>query len=116
MDGDQSLPTAEVATADSNYLTKEIRQRVGCGPVRFALALEIAEPGDKLDDPSIAWPPTRRKVELGTVEITQAVIDNAAAERQLVFNPAGLPPGIEAADPMIQARSDVYLASYERRR
>jgi catalase len=115
VDGDQTLPTAEVAKADPSYLTKEIRQRVGCGPVRFTLVLEIAEKGDKLDDPSIAWPPTRRKVELGTIEITQAVIDNAAAERQLVFNPGGLPPGIDAEDPMIQARSAVYLASYERR-
>jgi catalase len=115
VDGDQSLPTAEVAEADPSYLTKEIRQRVGCGPVRFTLILEIAEQGDKLDDPSIAWPPTRRKVELGTIEITQAVIDNADAERQLVFNPGGLPSGIETEDPMIQARSAVYLASYERR-
>jgi len=115
MDGDQSLPKAEVANADPHYLTKEIRQRVGCGPVRFTLALEIAQPGDTLDDPSITWPPTRRKVELGTIEIAQALIDNAAAERQLVFNPGGLPPGIEAADPMIQARSDAYLVSYNRR-
>ena len=115
VDGDQSLPKAEVANADPNYLAKEIRQRVACGPVRFTLVLEIAEPGDKLDDPSIAWPSTRRKIELGTIEITQALIDNAAAERQLVFNPGGLPPGIEAVDPMIQARSDAYLVSYQRR-
>jgi catalase len=115
-DGDKSLSTAEVAKADPSYLTKEIRERVACGPVRFTLVLEIAEQGDKLDDPSIAWPPTRRKVELGTIEITQAVIDSAAAERQLLFNPGALLPGIEAEDPMIQARSAVYLASYERRK
>ena len=115
VDGDQSLPKAEAANAEPNYLAKEIRQRVGCGPVRFTLVLEIAEPGDKLDDPSIAWPSTRRKVELGAIEITQSLIDNAAAERQLVFNPGGLPPGIEAVDPMIQARSDAYLVSYQRR-
>jgi catalase len=115
VDGDQSLPKAEVAKADPHYLAQEIRRRVARGPVRFTLVLEIAEHGDKLDDPSIAWPPTRRKVELGIIEITQAVADNAAAERQLLFNPGGLPPGIEAADPMIQARSDAYLASYKRR-
>jgi catalase len=113
--GDQSLPKAEVAKADPNYLAKEIRELVARGPVRFTLVLEIAEQGDTLDDPSIAWPPTRRKTELGTIEITQAVADNAATERQLVFNPGGLPPGIEAADPMIQARSDAYLVSYNRR-
>jgi catalase len=113
--GDQSLPKGEVAKADPNYLSKEIRERVAKGPVEFKLVLEVAEPGDKLDDPSIAWPPARKKVELGTIEITEAVTDNAAAERQLLFNPAAVPAGIEAEDPMIKARSEAYLVSYRRR-
>jgi catalase len=113
--GDQSLPKAEVAKANPNYLSKEIRERVTRGPVRFKLVLEIAEKGDKLDDPSIAWPPTRTKVELGTIEITKAVADNAAAERQLLFLPGALPPGIEAEDPMIKARTESYPVSFLRR-
>jgi catalase len=113
--GDQSLPKDEAAKADPNYLSKELEERVTRGPVEFRLLLEIAEQGDSLDDPSIAWPQTRTKVELGTIEITQAVADNDTAQRQLLFNPGGLPPGIEPQDPMIKARSDAYLASYHRR-
>jgi catalase len=113
--GEQSLSKEEVAKADPNYLSKEIRERVIRGPVRFKLVLEIAEEGDRLDDPSIAWPATRRKVELGTIEITKAVANNAAAERQLLFLPGALPPGIEAQDPMIKARSAAYAVSYGRR-
>ncbi len=115
VDGEQSLPAADAAKADPDYLSKEIRQRVGRGAVRFKLLLEIAEQGDDLDDPSIAWPKTRDKVELGMIEITQALIDNAAAERRLLFIPGALPSGIEARDPMVKARSDAYPVSYDRR-
>jgi catalase len=113
--GEKSLPKEKVAKADPNYLSKEIRERLARGPVRFKLVLEVAEQGDKLVDPSIAWPATRRKVELGTIEITKPVADNAAAERQLLFVPGALPAGIEAQDPMIKARTDAYPVSYERR-
>ncbi len=114
-DGDKALPKEEVAKADPNYLSIEIRNRVTKGPIRFKLLLEVAEEGDKLDDPSITWPQTRTKVELGTIEITQAAADNAAAECQLVFLPGALPPGIEVEDPMIMARTAAYAVSYGRR-
>jgi len=116
VDGDKSLPKEEVAKADQNYLSREIKERVDRGPVRFKLFLQIAEPGDNLDNPSIAWPDKRKQVELGTIEITKAVADNAAAERQLLFLPAALPAGIEAQDPMIIARSAAYAVSYGRRK
>jgi catalase len=114
-EGDQSLPKDEAAMADPNYLSQEIAQRVTRGPIEFKLLLEIAEQGDNLDDPSIAWPQTRTKAELGTIEITQGVPDSAAAERQLLFYPGGVPAGIEAADSMIKVRSDAYSVSYKRR-
>jgi catalase len=114
-DGDQSLPKAETAKVYPNYLSKEIRERITKGPIRFKLLLQIAEQGDELDDPSIAWPDARKRVELGTIEITQAVADNAAAELKLLFIPGALPPGIEIQDPMIQSRSDAYPVSYDRR-
>jgi catalase len=103
-DGDQSLQRDEVANADPNYLSKEIRERVSRGAAQFRLLLEIADQGDNLDDPSIAWPQRRTKVELGTIDITQPVADNAAAQRQLLFNPGNLPSGIEPQDPMIKVR------------
>ncbi len=113
--GDRSLPKAEDAKADPNYLSAEIRQRVSRAPVWFKLFLEIAEEGDDLDNPSIAWPETRTKLLLGTVEITRAVADNVSAERKLFFQPGALTSGIEAQDPMIKARADSYPVSFERR-
>jgi catalase len=114
-DGERALPKDQVAKADPNYLANEIRERVAREAVRFKLLLEIAEHGDKLDDPSTAWPQARKKVELGIIEVTEAMADNAAAERQLLFIPGAFPDGIEAADPMIKARSDAYPVSFDRR-
>ncbi|HKW75929.1 MAG TPA: catalase family peroxidase [Terriglobales bacterium] len=114
--GEKSLPFAEAKSAQPDYLRNEIKGRISHGSVSFKLLLQVAEKGDDLDDPSIAWPDNRTQVELGTVEITQAVSDNAAAERELLFLPGALPAGIEAQDPMIRARQDAYPVSYERRR
>ena len=65
----QYLTKEQLAAAGPNYLAEEIRKRVGDGPVRMKLRVQVAEPGDKIDDPSIAWPDTRKTVELGVLEI-----------------------------------------------
>ena len=75
----------------------------------------MAGPDDKIDDPTIAWPDSRKKVELGSLVITKAVKDSQAAEKQLLFMPGALVPGIEAADPMIADRSAAYIVSLSRR-
>jgi hypothetical protein len=41
-------------------------QRIAKGPVVFDLVVQIAEKGDKVEDPSIAWPDSRKTVKLGT--------------------------------------------------
>ena len=113
--GDHSLPADEVANVAPDYLSKEIRERVTHGPVKFKLLVQTAEAGDNLHDPSIAWPDSRKQVELGTIEITNAVTDNSVAEHQMMFLPGALPSSIEAEDPMIKARSDAYPVSFRRR-
>jgi len=52
---------------------------------------------------------------LGTITITKAVADSQTAEKKLLFMPGALVPGIEAADPMIAARSASYFVSLSRR-
>jgi len=79
------------------------------------LRIEVPELDDKIDDASIAWPDTRKIVEIGVIEITAVVPDSDAAERALIFLPAELPAGIEPAYPMIQARSAAYPVSDARR-
>lgn len=113
--GAHFLTDTETGKKAADYLGTEIRARVQQGPVKFKLVVQIAAPGDKLDDPSTAWPDSRKVVELGTISIAKVVQDSDAAQRQLLFLPNALPSGIEVQDPMINARSAAYPVSYSRR-
>src|SRR6516164_5554359 len=111
----QYLTKDKLAAAGPNYLIEEIKKRVSNGPVKFKYIAQIAEQGDKLDDPSIAWPDDRKTVELGVIEIDKAVADSDAAQRALLFIENAVPPGIEPEDPMINIRSQAYAISFARR-
>jgi catalase len=113
--GAKYLSTEQLARMGPEYLTEEIRERVRRGPVKFTLLAQVAEQGDTIDNPTIVWPDTRKKIELGTITITKAVADSQAAEKKLLFVPGALVPGIEPADPMIAARSAAYIVSLSRR-
>jgi catalase len=115
VDGERFLTKAQIASADPNYLAVELGQRLAKAPIRFEFSAQMAQPGDKLDDPSIAWPETRKRVTLGIIELNRVVPDSAAREQALLFLPLSLPPGIEAEDPMLKARSEAYPVSFARR-
>lgn len=113
--GEKFLTKEQVSTKGPDYLSDEIRQWVRRGPIKFTLLVQVADIGDKTDDPSIVWPNSRKTIELGTITITKAVADSQAAEKKLLFVPGALVPGIEPADPMIAARSAAYVVSLSRR-
>lgn len=113
--GARYLSEEQAKNASADYLRDELAARLKQGPARFKLVLQIAEQGDKLSDPSITWPDTRRTVELGEISISRSTADNDAANKALLFMPNALPDGIAAADPMIAARSSAYAESYGRR-
>src|SRR6516162_5817673 len=98
--GRHFLSKDESAKAATNYLEDEIRQRVAGGAVRFKVVLQLAAPGDKIDDPSVAWASTNKITTLGTLTVASVVPDSEATE---------------PADPMIQFRNKTYPVSYERR-
>jgi len=93
---------------------KEIGQRVQKEPVTFRVVLQLAGPGDKLDDPSVAWPDSRPTAALGTITLTRVTTDETI-DKSLLFLPSRLPDGIQTADPMIDARSAAYAVSFGRR-
>jgi catalase len=112
--GTKFLAKEQVPKMGPDYLVDEIGERIRRGSVKFKLLLQVAEPGDKIDDPSIAWPDSRKKVELGTVAITKTTTESHTADK-LLFLPGAVVPGIEAADPMIAVRSAAYPISFARR-
>jgi catalase len=112
--GIKFLTKEQVSKLGPDYLVDEIGERVHRDPVKFKLLLQVADPSDKIDDPSIAWPDSRKKVELGTIAITRTTTESHTADK-LLFLPGALVPGIEVADPMIAVRSAAYPISFVRR-
>jgi catalase len=110
--GEHYLDADALKHKGPDYLSQEIAARVAEAPIRYEWLAQLSEPGDVIDDPSIAWPESRRLVKLGTLEITGLVADQAAASKALMFMPGNLPEGIEAADPMIRTRDASYVVSF----
>jgi catalase len=99
-----------------DYLQAEIRERVGAGTVTFTLELQIAEPGDPIDDPSAAWPSSRRRVRAGVLQVTQLDSEREQGDDVLVFDPTRLTDGIECSDdPVLLFRPRAYSESVRRR-
>lgn len=112
----ESYLTADQRKAQTGtYLQDEIAQRVAKGPVTFDWYAQIAGPGDKIDDPSTAWPDTRRLVKLGVFTLVQPPADPEAAQRELLFLPGQPHPGVESADPMLTMRNTAYPISLGQR-
>jgi catalase len=99
-----------------DYLQEEILERLARGPVRFRLQVQIAGPGDDVDDSTANWPADREVVTAGTLEITGLDPERDKDGDVLVFDPCRVVDGIELTDdPMLRFRSRAYSASVERR-
>ncbi|MES1178319.1 MAG: catalase family peroxidase [Myxococcales bacterium] len=114
-EGEQVLSQAQFAAAGPDYLQIEIRERIAKRPIRFRLLAQIAEPSDQVEDPSIAWPASRRKVQLGLIEIRDLAPNTPEEDKALSFSPNRIPDGIETADPMLSFRAKAYPISVKGR-
>ena len=99
----------------ANYLQDEIVKRVAKQPISFDWYAQIAGPGDPIDDPSVAWPESRRLVKLGSFTLTGTPADPETAQRELLFLPGQPHPGVQAADPMLTLRNTAYPISFGER-
>jgi catalase len=113
--GEKYLTPDERKAKSASYLQDEIVQRIAKGPVVFDLVVQIAEKGDKVEDPSIAWPDSRKTVKLGTFSLTKITDDQQAAQKTLLFLPGQPHPGVEPADPMLVLRNTAYPISFGER-
>jgi len=101
---------------ERDYLQEELRERLEAEPIRFRLELQVAMPGDPVDDPSAVWPSNRWRVDAGTLEVTGLETDRETGGDVLVFDPTRVTDGIELSnDPVLRFRSAAYSASVARR-
>jgi catalase len=79
--------------------------------------VQLAEAGDIVDDATKHWPESCTVMELGTVELTELVADNAKEEQRIIFDPIPRVDGIEPSDdPLLELRAAIYLISGRQRR
>ena len=106
----------EAAGLDRDYLQAEIAERLASAPAAFTLSVAIAEEGDPIEDPTLAWPDERETVELGRLEVTGVATDRERDGDVLVMDPTRVTDGIElSADPILNVRGDAYAESVYRR-
>ncbi len=114
--GVQGLSDDEAKAKGPSFLFDDLRQRAKEGKVAFQFNLELAEPGDKLDNATVPLPAGRKKLTLGTLKVTSVSDDAAGPCLATNFNPMVLPKGVEpSADPMLAARAAPYAVSQGRR-
>jgi catalase len=114
-DGEAFVPAPELPGKSPNYLQEELPQRLANGPAVFDWYAQVAEAGDAIGDPSVAWPESRRLVKLGTVRIDRLAPDPAATDKATMFRPLNVPAGIAPADPMLGVRQAAYPLSFQHR-
>ena len=112
----KALAPWQARQRDRDFLQQELGERLERGPFRFRLEVQIAEPGDRIEDPSAAWPKKRRRVTVGTFEITERETEREQGNDVLVFDPTRVIDGIELShDPVLHFRPKAYDASVRRR-
>lgn len=115
--GNDYLSAEQAAALAANYHYDELAERVTKQPVRFHILVQLAEPGDTVDDATVHWPEGREQLEFGSVELTQVMPDSLAQQKQIIFDPIPRIDGIEpSADPLLELRAAIYLISGRRRR
>jgi catalase len=107
----------EAAARSPNFLFDEIKERVTKGPVRFRIAVQLAEDGDTADDATVRWPEERPQRPFGEISLREIAANNAGEQQHIIFDPIPRVDGIEAsADPLFEPRANIYLMSGRRRR
>ena len=115
--GNEYLSTEQAAAKDANFLMEGLARQLASGPVNMQLWVQLAEPGDVLDDATTQWPADRKQVLLGTISLTGLVPADDVDGRRIIFDPIPRVAGIEpSTDPLLEPRADVYVMSGRRRR
>ncbi|HEY0796769.1 MAG TPA: catalase family peroxidase [Acidisarcina sp.] len=115
--GTQYLEDATVATRPAHYLFEELAERVAKGPIQLRVLVQLAEPGDIVDDATIHWPSDRTQFELGTIALHGPVPNDAHEQKNIIFDPIPRVDGIDPSnDPLLELRAALYLLSGRRRR
>lgn len=115
-DGEKRLSDEALRTSGPNFLEQALISRAEQGPVRWDMVVSIGEAGDPENDPTLAWPEARYKVNVGTLTINTAMPQKGAVCEPINFDPLVMADGIAPTDdPVLLFRSPAYAVSFAKR-
>ena len=115
-----AMQPSVVVSADNlegvDALHEEIANRVAKENVVFDWVFTLANDEDDENNPTQAWPDSRKQITAGQVVITGVTPQLEGECHGINYDPLVLPTGVEATgDPILRARSAAYAESYRRR-
>ena len=111
--GERTLPDEDAKARGRDYLQSEL---LGRDSTAFRMVVVIATEDDAVNDPTVAWPEERERVEVGRLELTGPETEREQGDDILVFDPTRVTDGIEPSDDeILRFRPRAYAASVTRR-
>lgn len=115
--GNEFLSNEDAAKQSANFLVDELTERIKREPVIYRISVQLAAPGDEVNDATVHWPDTRDELEFGTVTLTERVNELEPEKRKIIFDPIPRVDGLDPSDdPLFEVRAALYLLSGRRRR
>jgi catalase len=111
--GERTLSEDDARARGRDYLQEEILAR---DSTAFRLVVIVANDSDDVNDPTVAWPDDRERVEVGRLELTGPETEREQGDDILVFDPTRMTDGIDLSDDQIlRFRPRAYATSVTRR-
>ena len=116
-DGTKEMTAAEMKAAPRDFLEKNLIERTRKAPALWDMVVYVGEPGDPQDNPTLAWPETRKHFTAGTLSITQVTPQQkGVACEPINFDPLVMADGMAPTnDPVLLFRSPAYAVSFGKR-
>jgi catalase len=116
-DGTKEMTAEEMKAAPHDFLEKNFIERTRKAPAVWDMIVYVGEPGDPQDNPTLAWPETRKHFTAGTLKITSAAPQQkGTACEPINFDPLVMADGIAPTnDPVLLFRSPAYAVSFAKR-
>jgi catalase len=115
--GEITLSDEDAKTRAADFLSADLVERLGRGPIKFSIVALLKQPGDTDGNLTDRWPDEDKRtgITLGTIALT--AIENNETCDATIFDPANLADGIGAPkDELFRARQEAYAISLGHRR
>ena len=111
--GEASVTQDEARARGRDYLQEDCLARA---ELAFRMVVVIAEEGDAVHDPTVAWPDERERIAVGRLVLAGPETERERGGDILVFDPTRVTGGIELSDDeILNFRPRAYSVSVARR-